>query len=261
MTETWVPVLTAVISTVGASVSVWQGSRLMRADRVAAADDLATRFREPLLQAVFNLQSRIYNMLELGFLGRFLGAGSREDEREYAIANTLYVFAQYFCWVEILRRESQFVDPRSTERNRRVAHSLEAVRDVFADSITIVDPAFRLFRGEQRALGEIMLLPAISSQAGAPSWECMGYSAFVEALDEESTQRWVRRLREDIVAAAHGGLDHHERLRAVQSALVDIIDAVDPDELRIPRHLRHRLAAAPMPAPSRRVGEEVFDAG
>ena len=40
------------------------------------AEDLAVRFREPLLQAIFNLETRIYNIVELGFLQRFLGDGA-----------------------------------------------------------------------------------------------------------------------------------------------------------------------------------------
>jgi hypothetical protein len=134
------------------------------------------KFREPLLYAAFNLETRIYNILELDFFGRFLTANKSDQEREYAVCHTLYVFAQYFSWVEILRRDSQFIDPRNDERNSRYAHALEDVRQAFSDSTTIHDPTFRIFRGEQRALGEVMLVPVTDPPPGVPRRECLGYA-------------------------------------------------------------------------------------
>jgi hypothetical protein len=236
-----VPIATAVVSAIGALVSVWYGRRTVMLERWATAEDLATRFREPLLQAVFNLETRIYNIAELNFFGRFLAPDSTEDEREYAVLNTCYLFAQYFCWVEIIRRESQFLDPRSVERNRAIAHCLEAVRDTFSDSINLTDPAFRLFRGEQRALGEVMLVPVADRTPSAPKWECLGYAGFIRAIEDKQTCRWFGRLREDIMLAAGGEGSCPARLVHVQRGLLDIVDALDPDAVRVPASLRQRL--------------------
>lgn len=240
--EQWaIPVMTALISTGGAFVSVVFSRRARSSDRIDAADQLATRFREPLLQAVFNLETRIYNIVELRFFARFLTADNTEEEREYAVLNTLYVLAQYFCWLEILRRDSQFIDPRNDQRNVAVVRGLEDVRNAFADSISIPERCFRLFRGEQRALGEVMLVPVVDGQPGAPRWECLGYAPFVRALDDAHTARWFRRLRADIelVAADPGGRD--ARLRLIQRQLVDIVDIVDPAARRVPSALRTRV--------------------
>lgn len=163
-------------------------------------------------------------------------------------SNTLYVFAQYFCWIEILRREAQFIDPRNDDRSAKVVHAIEAVRDIFTDSLTIEEPCFRLFRGEQRALGEVMLVPVNDPPAGAPRWECMGYAPFVQALEDPQTARWFRRLREDIDVLAADVAGHDTRLRLIQGRLMDIIDIVDPDERRVPARLRHRLDTTSLPA-------------
>lgn len=243
--EQWViPMLTSLISVCGAFVSVIYSRRSVRAERLEAAEELAVRFREPLLQAVFNLETRIYNIVELGFFARFLAPDSMEEEREYAVLNTLYVVAQYFCWLEILRRESQFVDPRNDQRNREVVRTLEAVRDGFTDSITVHERCFRLFRGEQRALGEVMLVPALDPRPGAPRWECMGYAAFVRALEDPQTARWFRRLRADIEVLAQDVHGHDVRLRLIQHRLMDILDTVDPEARRIPAGLRKRVGTA-----------------
>lgn len=237
--ESWVvPVVTALVSTVGAFVSVWYARRAATSERREEADELASRFREPLLQAVFNLETRIYNIVELDFFGRFLAAGSAPEEREYAELNTAYVFGQYFCWIEIIRRESQFTDPRHVERNRALAESLEAVRDTFADSVRIGERAFRLFRGEQRAMGELMLV-AVEADGGAPRWECLGYAAFVRRLEEPAFARWFSATRSDVLAGGDAGVP---RLRLVQNRLVDILDLLDPEVLRVPGRFRKRLS-------------------
>jgi hypothetical protein len=243
LVQAWiVPALTALISTVGAIVSAWYGRQAARGERMEAAEKLATLFREPLLQAVFNLQTRIYNIIELDFFERFLGVDNTKEEREYAKLYTMYLFAQYFCWLEILRRHAQFIDPRNDRINRIIAGKLEAVRDAFADSINIDERAFRLFRGEQRALGEVMLARIADPHPGAPRWECMGYAAFVAALEREPVARWFRSLEADIAVTACDRRGHDARLRLIQRRLMDIVDVLDPNSIRVPSHLRQRVS-------------------
>jgi hypothetical protein len=246
MQQWFIPVLTVLISTFGALVSVAISRRAARIERLFAADELATRFREPLLHAAFNLETRIYNMVELDFFGRFLGTDNTESEKEYAVLYTMYVFGQYFCWDEILRREAQFIDPRNDQRNRAVVTGLEVVRDTFADSIGIQERCFRIFRGEQRAIGEVMLTRAEAPKPGAPRWDCKGYASFVQSLDDdEQMARWFRSLREDIGEISSDVAKHDGRLRLLQRRLMDIIDILDPDARRVPAQLRKRVAAPP----------------
>ncbi|MGQ0716813.1 MAG: hypothetical protein ACT4NP_05740 [Pseudonocardiales bacterium] len=243
MPEWLTTVVAVLISTVGAIVSVAISRRAAREERLSAAEELIRKFREPLLQAAFNLETRIYNMVELGFFGRFLGADSTDSEKEYAVLNTMHVFAQYFCWVEIVRRESQFVDPRDDRINRTTADRLEAASDTFSDSIGIEEKRFRFFRGEQRALGEMMLVQTGVSTPGAPRWECMGYASFVRSLEDEQMARWFRRLREDIGEFAEDPANRDRRLRLIHQRLMDIIDILDPDAHSVPERLRKRLKA------------------
>jgi hypothetical protein len=89
--QEWIAVLAALISAVGAFVSVWYGRRAARVERMNAAEELATLLRESLLQAVFNLETRIYNIIELDFFGHFLGKNNAKEDREYAELNTMYL--------------------------------------------------------------------------------------------------------------------------------------------------------------------------
>jgi hypothetical protein len=206
-------------------------------------EQLTVKFRAPLLNAAFNLETRMYNILELGFFSRFLTPENSDQEREYAVCNTLYLFAQYFCWVEILRRDSQFIDLRNDQRNRQYVNVLENVRHTFADSITIHDPTFRIFRGEQRALGEIMLVPVTDPPPGVPRWDCLGYAPFVQACEGPAMARWFRSLRNDIDQVARDLAGHDVRLRLLQTDLMELIDAIDPDARRVPSTLRRRVRA------------------
>lgn len=234
-------VVTALISVVGAMTSLWFSRRATQHDRVVAAEALAAKFREPLIQAAFNLETRLYNILEQDFLQRFLLADVADQDRDYAVDNTLYVLGQYFCWVEIIRRESQYLDPRDRARDRVVSQHLEGIRDVFASSERFSDPVFRLFRGEQRAVAEVMLAPVLQTQQGLPRWECIGYAAFVAALKNDDFNRWFIRLREDITALAKEPDLHRDRLISAQHALLGLIEVLDPDGDRVPLTLRERL--------------------
>lgn len=227
-----VAIVAAAISAIAALVSAWLAAHTVRAERLAAADQIAFRFREPLLQAAFNLQTRIYNVVNLRFFERFAGSSSPATDREYAFENTLYLVGQYFCWVEVLRRESQFLDPRKRARNRDIAEHLERVRDMFAASEEQPETVFRLFRGEQRAIGEVMLDPVAPAAQGLPRWECVGYATFIEKVIAEPMARWFRKLRSDLeILAAES--ERTARLVNIQHALLDLIRSLDPEAERV----------------------------
>jgi hypothetical protein len=54
--------IAALIPVMGALISF----RAARYDMVAASEASARKFREPLIQAAFNLEPRLYNILKLG---------------------------------------------------------------------------------------------------------------------------------------------------------------------------------------------------
>jgi hypothetical protein len=76
------------------------------------AERILTRYREPLVSAAFDLQSRLFNILEQHFLLNYLGQRADEHRRKVALESTLYWFAQYFCWREILRQDTSFLNSR-----------------------------------------------------------------------------------------------------------------------------------------------------
>src|SRR4030095_15424503 len=94
------------------------------------------------------------------------------DEQQYTVENTLFVFAEYFGWVEALRRDVQYLDLGADAANRSVQECLERITgELLRDDL---EPELRLFRGQQRAVGEIMLVPR-SSGGGL---ERIGFATF-----------------------------------------------------------------------------------
>jgi hypothetical protein len=101
--------------------------------------------------------------------------------------------------------------------------------------------AFKLFRGEQRAIGEKMIPPATEELGSAPGHACLGYAAFVESLSNPGFAVWLEKLKDcvrDLEQSPPPGL---ARLGLLQNALIDLIDELDPDYLRFPAHLRQRV--------------------
>ena len=139
-----VAVLAAAVALLNTAYTTRLNSRL-QAEREAKSkaellDELMDRYREPLLQAAYDLQSRIYNIVDQGFLATHDLRGT-EATKEYARENTLYVLADYLGWIEILRREVRFLELGDEAANRAWTGSLTAVRNtLLSDALPAVLP-------------------------------------------------------------------------------------------------------------------------
>jgi hypothetical protein len=240
--NTVVALVAAVFAAVAALISAWYSQKSTREDRQNTADEVALRYREPLLQAAFNLQTRLYNIVGLRFFERFMTDDNSVEEREYAIEHTLYLIGQYFCWVEILRRESQFLDPRDLQRNRVLAEQLESIRDAFAAS-TDNAGLLRIFRGEQRAIAEVMMTKTSNLPvSGAPRYDCQGYGAFIHDRMDSEIDRWFRHLRSDLKCYAFNPAGNGRRMVLIQNELVNLVNLLDPEMHRVSGQMRKHLA-------------------
>lgn len=246
--------LFSVVLSVGAGVFSARANRKAREldhelDRRRKAEDAAEvaqrilhQYRDPLLDAAQTLQSRSYNILVNNYLGKFLHCGDAEEER-YARDYTVFALAEYLTWVEIVRREVRFLDVGDEDHNRQLMNLLSRTQ-LTLQSDRLVGP-FRVFRGHQRAIAELMMAPTGAPEG--PRHECIGYAAFCDRLDEDEDFRsWFTRLREQVELLVPR--DKDERLVVLQNDLVDLIDHLDPRSLRIPPHFRQRVTR---PEPSR----------
>src|ERR1017187_3871679 len=214
-----------------------------RLERLEVNEDLTSRYREPLLLAAFHLQARIYNMVESGFVARHMSSADQE-ERDYARASTLYRVGDYFGWIEILRRDLQFLDLGEEQKTSELVERLDVVSHTFSNTEWFPTSVFRLFRDEQRALGEVMLEPV---DGETRRYQCIGYATFVERLEQDSGfTRWFSRLSAEVdklIDPVPGQLD---RLIKVQLALINVISCIDRDGRRFPvAHIKRLDAVSP----------------
>lgn len=203
--------------------------------RVVAEQTLKA-YRDPLMRAAFDLQSRLWNIGGNLFFQVFYEQGD-ETEREYAISNTMFVVAEYLGWCEIIRREVHFIDLGDDDQSRLVSLD-EEIRKCFMSN-GYPERSLRLFAGEQRAIGELMMIGADKQR------QCMGYAEFCEKLDSPAFARWFTPLRQNIEAMTTAR-EPSERLVELQNLLVDLLGILDPHYRRFSQSWRTKLEFVPM---------------
>lgn len=187
-----------------------------------------SEFHQPLLRAAFDLQSRFYNIVE----GHFLRIYYRNsDFKQYAVANTCYAIGEYLGWVELLHRSGQLRMSSSSSKFEQLIYDISQA--FMRDSIQF---PLMLFKGEQRAIGEIMLKPARDKEG------IIGYATFVKQLNDPDFAKWFTRLEKDIEQLATKKSDYDERLIFVQNSLIDLINYLDPDFIYYAEKYRQKLA-------------------
>jgi hypothetical protein len=193
---------------------------LDKADRLEA---VVAKYREPLSRTAFDLQSRLFNIVDQGFLWFYYKGCERE--RAYVANNTSYVLCEYLGWIELLRREVEFLDLGDLERSRALAQLTGRIDSVLASDRDDWAKELRLFRGEQRAIGERMLIESPSPDGVA--LRPMGYAAFVDRIGDPKFDQWMAMVRSDVDAIALASTPNFSRLRDLQNSLVDLVKFLD----------------------------------
>jgi len=197
-------------------------------DRLVEFEQVMRRYKGPLLHSVYDLQSRIFNIIVQGLIEVYLINGNKQ-EQDYVVNNTVFVIAQYFAWAEIIRREIQFIDFSGSENTKKLSelqdnfHSLWQT-DRFHDT-------FRVWAGEQRAIGELMI------EEHNNRLVCIGYAEFLKRM-KNNQNHLFSKLQSDVFDLSKNSSASYPRLREIQHTLIDILAFLDPDYLRFPEERR-----------------------
>ena len=137
--------------------------------------------------------------------------------------------------VEIVRRRVQFLDLGNKQENLRLVNCLSKISSVFT-SPSFANSMFRIFRGDQRAIGEIMIYESADGELA-----CIGYAEFCTRMDiDPSFARWLARLSNHIEQLATTDAPQ-SRLAVLQCDVIDLIDILDPECRRFPDRSRRKL--------------------
>ncbi len=221
MTAAIVIALIALAGSVFSTVATvfWRPALDARGD----ARKVLEKYREPLLAAAYELQARIYNILHLKFVEKHI-VDNKAGKRDAAIQSTLYVFAQYFGWREIIRHEVQYLRFSSDAQTREVGRMLLEIGETFLSDK--YGHEFMIWRVEQRGLGERMI------DTSREHATCFGYATFIE--QRAKMAQWLDPLEQHLLGLTDEG---RERLTKLQHLLLGLVLALDPDHTRYPFEL------------------------
>jgi hypothetical protein len=197
------------------------GAPALQSRREAKA--VLDRHREPLAAAAYELQARLHNILRNEFLENWV---LKEDgaRQRAAVESTLYVFAQFLGWKEIIRREVQFLRFATDHETRVVAGLLREITETFLDDG--LGERFMIWRVEQRGLGERMIVRPDGRST------CMGYAEFM--VQRGAMAEWLDPIERDLRNLDDEG---RRRLTALQHQLLELVRTLDPERIRYPFEL------------------------
>jgi len=106
--------------------AIWTWSQQREQERLSDRDRLTALYVNPFLSACEDLQSRIYNILELDGLRKLQ---TRYPDKSYG-EETLYLIVRYFGWAVVIQRYSPYA------HDQVVTRLAEGVRDILRPSMT-----------------------------------------------------------------------------------------------------------------------------
>jgi hypothetical protein len=238
-----VSIVIAVVSLIGSLVAAgftgWISYYLDSVKRQAEAKALVHKYRDPLLLAAMDLQSRIFGLVQ----NNLLAFSDDEERRDLVFVYTSFLIGQYFSWTWILRRQAQFVRFSTDKQNRELSRILETITDEIALDARKAEHPFMLWRGQQMAIGEMM------TEKEGEEWHCIGYSTFVRKYrEDEFFHNWFKPIEkslQDLVLARerHDSVATY-RLRRLQHRLIDLITLLDAGGLGEGRDRRDKVNSA-----------------
>jgi hypothetical protein len=229
--QSWLTVIALLLSVASVvvtglfSVRTQRLSHELDAEREQRAEELsaikaAERVYEPLAQAAAELQSRIYNLVETGWIGTQKRYASHGD---YAVASTAFLFAHYFGWIEA-RRQAVLSSSGEGGRDLSVQRLIDDVLKTLRRSED--SEGFLFFTTEQRAIGELMLTWDSIPETAVRIPRVSGYAGFVRRYrHEEEFRAWFTSIDTGLDLVSKGDV---RRLADIQRALVALIDELDP---------------------------------
>lgn len=186
----------------------WQSS--------AAARRVIDTQLDPLLKAADELQGKLRSLAEEDFRDfRVLPKPVTQQKDLVNLCSTLYLFAQFWGRLEILRRESFHAD---LARNKKGGVLLSFLRSLESRRVRLVDRAW------QRAIGECVI-----DKTGDRA-EVIQFKSFVERFESEARlEQWLQPLEQILRQCKFP----RTRQRVLQYGVIvqALIDTLDPEHL------------------------------
>ena len=239
-------IIIAVISLTGtlaaSSIAAWMTVYNEERKRNREADRLIAKYRDPILTAAQDLQSRLHNITDSRLLSWYEGSA---EQRDNLIKYTCFLVGEYLSWSYILRRQGQFLSLLTDKSKVDYSNLLGRIVGIFSsDGLGELGAPFALWRGQQMAIGEIMT----TKEDG--ELFCIGFAKFSSQWEQdESFQAWFTPLASSITkmaeAYAYRQVVPDHRMRLLQHLLLELIEMLDPKHLLVDMSRAPPSRAAP----------------
>ena len=238
-----VSIIIAVVSLVGslaaAGFTGWISFYIDQVKRHSEAKALIHKYRDPLTLAAYDLQSRLWGLVQQNLL-RYV---DDEDKKDLVYVYTAFLVGQYLSWAYILRRQAQFLRFSTDKTNNQLNQILDTITGEFSLDRHQGEDPFMLWRGQQMAIGELMTL----EEQG--QLYCMGFAAFAHKYKNDSEfKKWFQPIETGIAllvnARAHGNSVAANRLRRLQHLLIDLVLLLDQDRVASGQNKQLKVDAA-----------------
>jgi hypothetical protein len=239
-----VSIIIAVVSLVGSLVAAgftgWISFYIDKVKRKSEAKALVHKYRDPLMLAAYDLQSRLWGLVQQNLL-RYT---EHEDKKDLVYVYTAFLVGQYLSWTYILRRQAQFLRFSTDTTNRALNQILDTVTNEFSLDRHKGEDPFMLWRGQQMAIGELMTMAEEQGQL-----YCMGFAAFeVRYNSDAAFKKWFAPIESGITllveATAKGNSVANYRLRRLQHLLIDLVLLLDEDRVASGQNKQLKVDAA-----------------
>jgi hypothetical protein len=239
-----VSIIIAIVSLLGsvaaAGFTGWVSFYIDQVKRRSETKALMNKYRDPLTLAAFDLQSRLWGLVQGGLL-RYT---EDEDRKELVYVYTAFLIGQYLSWTYILRRQAQFLRFSTDDTNKQLNHILDTIADEFSQDRSQGGDPFMLWRGQQMAIGELMTMEEENKQL-----YCLGFAAFEHKYhNEPEFKKWFQAIDSGIaqlvVARANSNPVATYRLRRLQHHLIDLVLLLDPGRVVSGQNKQLKVEAA-----------------
>jgi hypothetical protein len=223
--ETIVALLTATASLVLTIGKIVWDAREKRTERRLAAREKLDRYRAPLLDVVDDLGRRIDNIRNDGFFAYL----DHSERRETALLSTLFRFAQYLGWTEVVYGYADRLRFETDDATRGIRKTLGDIGWILAadefdrvEDRDFTSSQLMLWREEQRAIGEAM-------RQDDDEIRCIGFNTFVEQYDSRFS-KWFLNFALQLESPTAPRAD---RLAELQRAAARLVRELDVDRVLV----------------------------
>jgi hypothetical protein len=184
------------------------------------------RWSNQVVGAIDDLRFRLENIIRQGSNWALSNSGQRTPNQgewkidyQYFLPSTIFLFAQYFCWIRLLEEEGSFELFEGRENRllffKQVRETERKLSSWPLDDLKEKSDDFQVFRFQQRGLGGALVVGR-GNRMG-----CMRYSEFLEKWNDPIFSIMVKPMRqflEDIKQSTR----RWERLALMRDALAQL---------------------------------------